>query len=100
MRSFAGTMICASLLAAAAWDFASADPSRAHASVQHPKTYASAAPALTVAAERGNARAQSRLAYMYWVGRGVPKNYVVAAWWARRAAEQGEPAAQYLLGLL
>lgn len=51
-------------------------------------------------AEQGDPRAQSRLAYMYWAGRGVPKNDVFAAGWALRAAMQGEPRAQYLLGLL
>ena len=51
-------------------------------------------------AERGNAKAQVRLGWMYSVGRGVPQNYLQAANWYRRAAEQGEVAAQFALGLL
>jgi TPR repeat protein len=50
-------------------------------------------------AERGNARAQTRLGYMLATGRGAPQNYVEAAYWYRRAAEQGDPVAQYLLGI-
>lgn len=52
------------------------------------------------AAERGNARAQAYLGFMYQYGRGVPQNYVLAVYWYRRGAEQGEPRAQHLLGLM
>jgi TPR repeat protein len=51
-------------------------------------------------AERGNAPAQTYLAYMFETGRGVPQNYTEAAMWYRRAAEQGDSLAQYSLGLL
>ena len=37
---------------------------------------------------------------MYQYGRGVPQNYGMAVYWYRRAAEQGNPAAQHLLGLM
>jgi TPR repeat protein len=50
-------------------------------------------------AERGDARAQTRLGFMLANGRGAPQNYAEAAYWYRRAAEQGEPDAQYLLGI-
>jgi TPR repeat protein len=36
---------------------------------------------------------------MYGEGRGVPQDYAEAARWYRRAAEQGDPQAQYNLGL-
>jgi len=52
------------------------------------------------AAERGNARAQAYLGFMYQYGRGVPQNYGMAVYWYRRAAEQGDPIAQHLLGLM
>src|SRR3954469_21996359 len=52
------------------------------------------------AAERGNARAQAQLGFLYHYGRGVPQNYNLAYYWYRRGAEQGDPAAQHLLGLL
>lgn len=52
------------------------------------------------AAERGNARAQAYLGFMYQYGRGVPQNYTLAYYWYRRGAEQGNAAAQHSLGLL
>ena len=52
------------------------------------------------AAERGDARAQTYLGFMYQYGRGVAQNYALAAYWYRRGAEQGNPMAQHLLGLL
>jgi TPR repeat protein len=52
------------------------------------------------AAERGDARAQAHLGFMYQYGRGVPQNYRLAYYWYRRGAEQGNAAAQHLLGLL
>jgi TPR repeat protein len=51
-------------------------------------------------AERGDARAQTWLGFMFQTGRGVPQNYTEAAMWYRRAAEQGDSLAQYSLGLL
>jgi len=50
-------------------------------------------------AERGNARAQTRLGFLFATGRGVPQNYAEAAYWYLRSAEQGDPDAQYLLGI-
>jgi TPR repeat protein len=52
------------------------------------------------AAERGDARAQAYLGFMYQYGRGVPQNYTLAYYWYRRGAEQGNAAAQHQLGLL
>jgi TPR repeat protein len=50
-------------------------------------------------AERGDARAQTALGYMFATGRRVPQNFALAAYWYTRAAEQGNPDAQYLLGV-
>ena len=50
-------------------------------------------------AERGSARAQAMLGFMYATGQGVPQNYDAASYWYRLAAEQGDSTAQYLLGL-
>jgi TPR repeat protein len=52
------------------------------------------------AAERGDARAQAYLGFMYQYGRGVPQNYGLAIYWYRRAAEQGNAVGQHLLGLM
>jgi hypothetical protein len=37
---------------------------------------------------------------MYSRGQGVPQNYREAAYWCGRAADQGNPEGQYLLGLM
>lgn len=50
-------------------------------------------------AERGNARAQAMLGFLYETGQGVPQAYAAASYWYRLAAEQGDTRAQYLLGL-
>jgi TPR repeat protein len=52
------------------------------------------------AAERGDARAQAYLGFMYQYGRGVAQNYALAVYWYRRAAEQGNPSGQHQLGLM
>jgi len=52
------------------------------------------------AAERGDARAQAYLGFMYQYGRGVPQSYPLAIYWYRRGAEQGNAVAQHLLGLM
>src|SRR3954447_5086947 len=62
--------------------------------------YPRAALRIGPAAERGDARAQGHLGFMYQYGRGVPQSYALALYWYRRGAEQGNPAAQHLLGLM
>lgn len=62
--------------------------------------YPAAARRLGPVAERGNARAQAYLGFMYQYGRGVPQNHALAVYWYRRGAEQGNPVAQHLLGLM
>ena len=49
-----------------------------------------AARLFTTPAERGNARAQAMLGFMYATGQGVPQAYDAAVYWYRLAAEQGE----------
>ena len=62
--------------------------------------YPRAARKIVPAAERGDARAQAYLGFMYQYGRGVPQSYRLAIYWYRRGAEQGNPTAQHLLGLM
>ena len=50
------------------------------------------------AAKQGNAEAQYRLAYSYFEGNGVEKDYVEAYKWFRKAAEQGNADAQSMVG--
>jgi len=51
-------------------------------------------------AERWDPRAQTYIGVMYLRGRGVPQNYLVAAYWLHLAAGAGFPEAQYFLGLM
>jgi hypothetical protein len=61
--------------------------------------YNSAARLLLPLAERGNARAQAMVGFMYATGQGLPQAHDAAGYWYRLAAEQGDTTAQYLLGL-
>lgn len=61
--------------------------------------YNRAARALLPFAERGNARAQAMVGFMFATGQGLPQSYDAAAYWYRLSAEQGDTTAQYLLGL-
>jgi TPR repeat protein len=51
-------------------------------------------------AERGNAKYQTYLGYMYQTGQNVPQDYHLAAHWYIAAAERGDIHGQHLLGLL
>jgi uncharacterized protein len=62
--------------------------------------YVTAARLLTPLAERGYARAETLLGFMYATGEGVPQSFEAAAYWYRQAAERGDTTAQSLLGLV
>ena len=49
-------------------------------------------------AEHGDAKAQTGLALMYFLGQGVSMNLAAALDWCSKAADRGLPSAQYLLG--
>jgi TPR repeat protein len=60
-----------------------------------------ASQAFLKASKRDHAKAQFRLAKMYYDGKGVDKKYSVeASKWCQKAAEQGHIEAQYFLGAL
>lgn len=48
--------------------------------------------------EPTNVDVQAGLGRSYELGRGVPQDFVRAAYWYRKAAEQGSPSAQFSLG--
>ena len=50
--------------------------------------------------ESENALAETALGYRYTTGKGVPQNYVKAAYWCRKGAAQGNAEAEALLGSL
>jgi hypothetical protein len=87
-------------LAFSAWAPAHAGSLRSGIAAYNRADYVTAMRHFLPLAERGNARAQAYLGFMYSTGRGVPKNYVAAALWTERAAQQGDVAAQYQLGLM
>jgi TPR repeat protein len=62
--------------------------------------YATALKLLRPLAEKGNAKAQSRLGQMYALGKGVPRDYAEAVKWYRKAAEQGDIVSQSSLAYL
>ena len=51
-------------------------------------------------AEEGDADAQRDLGRTYYQGRGVPRDYAVAAKWYRLSAEQGDSDAQRYLAMM
>jgi TPR repeat protein len=93
LRSVFATLLLLAMLAPA---HAAARRESAYRSGDYPRAAARLGPA----AERGDARAQGYLGFMYQYGRGVPQSYPLALYWYRRGAEQGNPAAQHLLGLM
>lgn len=61
------------------------------------QNYVDAYKTLKPLAEDGNADAQYALGYMYYYGKGVPKNYQEAMYWMTKAANQGQPLAKQAL---
>lgn len=55
---------------------------------------------LRVLGEAGDLSAQLTLAKAYYLGSGVPKDAAEAVRWFRKAADQGEPQSQRILGLM
>ena len=51
-------------------------------------------------AEGGNVEAKNFVGHMYYTGKGVIQDYIVAEKWWRKAAEQGYPKSQRNLGML
>jgi TPR repeat protein len=70
------------------------------ATAYNARNYALALKEVTPLARAGNADAQHLLGLMYYMGRGVPRDYKQAFQWHYKAAEQGHPDAQHALGLM
>lgn len=47
----------------------------------------------------GDAKAQASLGFMYYSGKGVPRDDRQSLYWFRQAAEAGQPTAQFFLGM-
>jgi TPR repeat protein len=50
-------------------------------------------------AQRGDAKSQASLGFLYYSGKGVRRDDQKALLWFSRAAEAGQPTAQFFLGL-
>ncbi|MCP4618159.1 MAG: sel1 repeat family protein [Bradyrhizobium sp.] len=99
MRRPTGLSILAAILLLAATLPATADTLATGRAAFTRGDYNRAALLLVPLAERGNARAQGMVGFMYATGQGLPQAYDLAAYWYRLSAEQGDTTAQYLLGL-
>jgi TPR repeat protein len=70
------------------------------ATAYNAKNYSLALREITPLAKAGHADAQHLLGLMYYMGRGVARDYKQAMLWHRKAAEQGKPDAQYVVGAM
>jgi len=89
-------------IAPPAGDAAPIDPQHAAAAVAPPASAADQQldPTVIEQAKAGDMVSQYKLGYDYYRGRGVALDYVQAAIWWRKAADQGYPSAQNNLGVL
>ena len=70
------------------------------ATAYNARNYALALKEITPLAKSGHADAQHLLGLMYYMGRGVARDYKQAMLWHRKAAEQGKSDAQYVVGAM
>ncbi len=70
------------------------------ANAYNAKNYALALKEVTPLAKKGHADAQHLLGLMYYMGRGVARDYKQALLWHRKAAMQGKADAQYVVGAM
>lgn len=70
------------------------------ANAYNARNYALALKEITPLAKAGNADAQHLLGLMYYMGRGVQRDYKQAFAWHYKAAMQGKADAQYVIGAM
>jgi TPR repeat protein len=70
------------------------------ANAYNARNYAVALKEISPLAKAGNPDAQHLLGLMYYMGRGVPRDYKQAFEWHRKAALQGKADAQYVIGAM
>ena len=70
------------------------------ASAYNARNYALALKEVTPLAKAGHAEAQHLLGLMYYMGRGVARDYKQAFAWHQKAALQGKADAQYVVGAM
>lgn len=70
------------------------------ATAYNARNYALALKEVAPLAKAGHVDAQHLLGLMYYMGRGVPRDYKQAMAWHRKAALQGKADAQYVVGAM
>lgn len=70
------------------------------ATAYNARNYALALKEVTPLAKASNHDAEQLLGLMYYMGRGVTRDYKQAFYWSQKAAAAGKPDAQYLLGAM
>lgn len=70
------------------------------ANAYNARNYALALQEITPLARAGNPDAEHLLGLMYYMGRGVPRDYRQAFAWHYKAAQQGKADAQYVVGAM
>ena len=70
------------------------------ASAYNARNYALALKEIVPLAKAGHADAQHLLGLMYYMGRGVARDYKQAFAWHHKAAQQGKADAQYVVGAM
>jgi TPR repeat protein len=70
------------------------------ANAYNARNYSLALKEILPLAHAGNADAEHLLGLMYYMGRGVPRDYKQAFSWHYKAAEQGKADAQYVIGAM
>ncbi len=70
------------------------------ASAYNARNYAAALKEIVPLAKAGHADAQHLLGLMYYMGRGVARDYKQAFSWHQKAAQQGKADAQYVVGAM
>jgi len=85
-----------SLLFVLCWLYPISAEAKPDATEEHPANMDE----LQTKAGQGFVKQEMELAADYSVGRGVPKDLSRSAYWYRKAADQGNPAAQVFLGYM
>jgi TPR repeat protein len=70
------------------------------ANAYNARNYALALKEITPLAKAGDPDAENLLGLMYYMGRGVPRDYKQAFAWHYKAAQQGKADAQYVIGAM
>ncbi len=70
------------------------------ANAYNARNYALALKEITPLARNGHVEAQHLLGLMYYMGRGVVRDYKQAMTWHRKAADKGKADAQYVVGAM